>query len=322
MLLEARTTYRPFLYPQATEWHLAQQQAHWLWTGIGMAKDISDFRSNLNEAEKHAIITILKLFTQTEINVEEYWSAKVSKWFPHPEIQQMTASFAAFEAIHISSYDYLNQSLGISDYDGFLLDPVMKNKIDKLNSVLQDEKDIHAIARSLAVFSAFTEGVNLFSSFAVLMNFGRFNKMQGVGQIVAYSSRDETLHSQAGCWLFRQLISEYPEIWTDEFKKTIYQAARDSVELEDAYIDRVFEKGDLPGLTSKQLKTFIRFRADTKLQDLGLKRNWKNIDMDIVRSVTEWFDMLAAGNEQADFFFLRPTAYSKSVVDFSNIKIG
>jgi ribonucleoside-diphosphate reductase beta chain len=170
------------------------------------------------------------------------------------------------------------------------------------------------------VFSGFTEGVSLFSSFAVLMNFSRFNKLKGVANIVSWSVRDEVLHSDAGCWLFRTLMSEHPEIWTDEFKKTIYQAARDIIDLEDDYIDAVFEDAEIQGISSKQLKAYIRYRANTKLQDLGLKTNWKNIDMDSVKAITGWFDVLSSGNEHSDFFALKSTAYSKGHVDWAKIK--
>jgi ribonucleoside-diphosphate reductase beta chain len=115
-------------------------------------------------------------------------------------------------------------------------------------------------------------------------------------------------------------MSEHPEIWTDEFKKTIYQAARDIVELEDDYIDAVFDGAEIQGITPKQLKAYIRYRANTKLQDLGLKTNWKNIDVESVKAITGWFDVLSSGNEHSDFFALKSTAYSKGHVDWSKIK--
>jgi ribonucleoside-diphosphate reductase beta chain len=175
-----------------------------------------------------------------------------------------------------------------------------------------------AIAKSLAIFSAFTEGVSLFSSFAVLLNFSRFNKLKGVGQIISWSIRDESLHSQAGCWLFRKFIEENPEIWTDEFKRDIYQAARDTVTLEDDFIDKVFEDGEVEGLDPKDLKVFIRNRANQKLGEIGLKKNWKNVDEDALKRM-EWFDFLSVGVEHTDFFSQRVTAYSKGTTNFDDM---
>ena len=321
MLTEPRVYYKPFKYSEAYEFFLKQQQAHWLWTEVNMGPDIKDYNENLSEDEKKVVIRILRLFTTIEIDAEEYWSSNVAKWFKHPEVQQMAATNGAFESIHIAAYDHLSTSLGLplSEYEEFLKNPAMKAKKDKLSKVLLDTETLEGKARSLAIFSGFMEGVSLFSSFAVLMNFSRFNKLKGVANIVSWSVRDEGLHSDAGCWLFRALMEENPDIWTDEFKKTIYQAAREVVELEDEYIDAVFHEAQIEGISPKQLKAYVRYRANTKLQDLGLKTNWKNIDSESVKEITNWFDILSAGNEHSDFFALKSTAYSKGHVDWSKI---
>lgn len=315
-LLNPRATYAPFEYDQAYRYWELQQQSHWLHTEIAMSGDINDWKMNLSESEKYVVGQILKGFTQSEIFIQEYWSQMVSKWFKKPEIQMMSSAFASMESVHAVSYAYLNDSLGLSDFAAFLHEPTAKAKIDRLMETKGKSKA--EIARSLAIFSAFNEGVNLFSSFAVLLNFSRFNKMKGLGQIIAFSIKDESLHSEAGCWLFRTLIGEYPEIWTDELKKEIYEAARVTVELEDAFIDNAFERGTIEGLDPADLKAFIRHRANTKLNDLTLKSNWKNIDKEALARMA-WFDVLSAGVSHAEFFASRVSDYSKGNIDFSKI---
>lgn len=315
-LLDTRACYAPFEYSKAYEYWELQQQSHWIHTEIGMASDINDWKLNLTEAEKNVVGHILKGFTQSEVFIQEYWGQMVGKWFKKPEIQMMAATFSAFESIHAVSYAYLNQSLGLEDFDAFLQEPSAKAKIDRL--IETKGKSKNEIARSLAIFSAFNEGVNLFSSFAVLLNFSRFNKLKGVGQIIAFSIKDETLHSDGGCWLFRTLIEEYPEIWTDELKKEIYDAARLTVELEDDFISRAFSFGEIEGISEAELKNFVRFRTNTKLEDLGLKKNWKNLDKELLERMS-WFDVLSAGTSHADFFASRVSDYSKGTIDFSKI---
>jgi len=315
-ILTPRATYSPFEYPQAyTYWEL-QQQSHWLHSEIAMASDINDWKMNLSENERNVIGQILKGFTQSEVFIQEYWSSHVSKWFKKPEIQMMSAAFASMESIHAVGYAYLNQSLGLEDFSAFLHEPTAKAKIDRLMAPKGKSKE--DIAKSLAIFSAFNEGVSLFSSFAILLNFSRFNKMKGLGQIIAFSIKDESLHSEAGCWLFRTLIQEYPAILTDDLKKTIYEAARTTVELEDNFIDKVFELGDVEGLTAKDMKAFIRHRANTKLEDIGMKKNWKTIDKEALQRM-DWFSILSGGVSHADFFASRVSDYSKGSVDFSKI---
>ena len=314
-ILTPRPVYAPFEYEQAYKYWELQQQSHWLHSEILMAQDIHDWKTLLTPGEKKVVGNILKGFTQSEIFIADYWTTKVQKWFKKPEIQMMAATFGSFESIHAVSYAYLNQSLGLEDFDAFLHEPAAKAKIDRLIETGGNKKE--DIARSLAIFSAFNEGVNLFSSFAVLLNFSRFNKLKGVGQIIAYSIKDECLHADAGCWLFRTFVDEFPEILTDEFKKTIYEAARITVELEDAFIDMAFEDGSVEGLDPKDLKTFIRHRANTKLEDLGFRSNWKNINKEALERMA-WFDALSAGVHMQDFFAGRVSDYAKGMIQFTD----
>jgi ribonucleoside-diphosphate reductase beta chain len=305
-----RDIYSPFEYPKAYDYWKQQQQAHWLSSEVAMASDISDWSMKLTPSEKNLIGMTLKGFTQTELVVEEYWSQKVFNFFPKPEIAMMCMAFANMESIHVEGYAYLNDSLGITDYDAFLYEPTAKAKIDRLIDIKGNKKE--DIARSLAVFSGFTEGVSLFSSFAILLNFSRFNKLKGVGQIINFSVRDESLHSEAGCWLFRTFMAEHPEIFTDELKRDLYQAGRDTYDLEASFIDKAFELGDVDGLTAYDLKEFIKNRVNVKLGDLGLKANYEDIDQEALKRM-EWFDFLTVGVAHVDFFASRVTDYSKAV---------
>jgi ribonucleoside-diphosphate reductase beta chain len=315
-LLAGRQTYKPFLYPKAFDFWEQQQQAHWLPSEISMASDLQDWKLKLTEDERKVIAGVLKGFIQTEIVVEDYWN-RVSKWFPHPEIVFMSSAFSNMESIHGVAYAYLNDSLGIEDYDAFLYEPSAKAKIDRLLNV-EDNNDKRQIARSLAIFSAFTEGVSLYSSFAILFNFSRFNKMKGLGTIIEYSNKDEFIHSIAGTWLFREFIKENSEIWDDSLKKEIYEAARTTVEIEDNFIDMVFDNGNnkIEGLDLKDMKNFIRHKANVKLGEVFCKTNWKNVDQDNLKKMS-WFEYMTAGLAHTDFFAGRSTSYQKGAIDWN-----
>jgi ribonucleoside-diphosphate reductase beta chain len=316
-LFKHRSEFMPFEYPQFADYWLKQNQAHWLHTEVSMASDINDWKTILNSQEKHLVGSILKGFTQTEVFIgNDFWSGRILKSIKKPELQMMFASFASTEAIHANGYSYLDQSLGLDDYVTFLKEPTVKSKIDRL--VNTKAKTTEELAKAIAIFSAFNEGVSLFSSFAILLNFSRFNKMKGMGQIVAWSCLDEDLHSKAGCELFRVIIQENPEIFTDEFKKDIYEAARVTIELEDLFLENAFSQGEVEGLTLYQMKQFIRQRANNKLQELGLKTNWRNIDKEALDQM-QWFDVLVFGVSHADFFAGKVTEYSKSSIDWDKM---
>jgi ribonucleoside-diphosphate reductase beta chain len=317
-ITKPRLVYKPFEYQEAADYWLKQQQAHWLHTEVPMMSDLTDWNFNLNKTEKNIIGSILKGFAQTETVVNDYWSGLVTKWFRKPEIIMMATTFGAFETIHAEAYSLLNETLGLDNFDEFLEDEATMAKIQNLMNIrdsFQGEIDWHEVAKSLAIFSAFTEGVNLFSSFAILLSFKMRNKLKGVGQIVEWSIRDESLHSEAGCWLFRTLIQENPKLKTKELEAAINEAALLSLKLEIDFINKVYELGDLEGCSKYDLEHFIKNRVNTKLGDLGYKPIVSNIDATAVERM-KWFDHLSAGKQHSDFFSTRVTNYSKGHIMF------
>jgi len=324
-ILQERVVYKPFEYPEAHDYWMKQQQAHWLHTEVPMANDVTDWKANLKDHEKNVVGGILKGFAQTETVVNDYWTGLVTKWFRKPEIIMMATTFGAFETIHAEAYSLLNEQLGLDNFAEFLEDEATAAKIENLMEVRDAHDgsiDYHEAARSLAIFSAFTEGVNLFSSFAVLLSFKMRNKLKGVGQIVEWSVRDESLHSNAGCWLFRQLMKEHPELKTDKLIVEIREAAQAALDLEFNFIDKIFEMGDLENLTKEELKNFIKHRVNTKMGDLGLKPLIPSSDIDQGALKTMlWFDAVIAGKQHTDFFANRVTNYSKGHMEWDSASL-
>jgi ribonucleoside-diphosphate reductase beta chain len=316
MITEPRIYYKPFEYQEAFNFYKDQHRAHWLADEVPLASDLNDWKLKLTDAEKNLIGNILKSFAQTEVHVNDYWSTKVSIWFPKPEIQAMARVFADFESIHAEAYARLNEELGLDDFKAFLEDETSKAKIDRLIEV--PGETIEEKALSLAIFSAFTEGVNLFSSFAVLMSFQLRNLMKGTGQIVEWSVRDESLHSKAGCWLFKKLLEEQPELNTTELRHKIVEACELSVQLEFDFIEKAFEMGSIEGLNKEQLKTFIKARANEKMVELGYNGIYNDVDPNLLRQM-EWFGHLTSGKTHQDFFAGRVTNYAKSTADWSDL---
>jgi len=316
MITEVRNFYKPFEYQQAFDFYKDQHRVHWLADEVPLASDLGDWKGKLTEPEKNLIGNILKSFAQTEVHVNDYWSTKVSVWFPKPEIQAMARVFADFESIHAEAYARLNEELGLDDFQAFLEDETSKAKIERLIETPGETLEERAL--SLAIFSAFTEGVNLFSSFAILMSFQLRNLMKGTGQIVEWSVRDESLHSKAGCWLFRTLLEEQPELNSNKLRDAVIEACQIAVQLEFDFIDKAFEMGDVDGLNVNQLKNFIKARANEKMIELGYKAIYNDIDPNLLKQI-EWFGHLTSGKTHQDFFAGRVTSYSKSTADWDDL---
>ena len=318
-LFDERVPYKPFEYPEYyTEGWLKQAQAFWLHTEIPMQGDIKDWNEHLTPEEKNLVGNILLGFAQTECAVSDYWTGWVTEWFPKHEIKQMAMMFGSQETIHATAYSYLNEALGLEDFEAFLHEPATAERFENLASItnrytwedLKDNAEARKeVGKSLAIFSAFTEGVALYSSFAVLYSFQMRNKLKGIGQQMKWSVRDESLHSKMGCQLFRHMCEEYPEL-LDQCKDSIEEAAKLIVELEFKYIDKMFEMGDLENLKADDLKEFIKSRTNSKLKELGYDGIF---DFDEEKAGNlDWFYHLTGGQTHTDFFAIRPTDYSKA----------
>lgn len=306
-LTEPRVAFKPFEYPWAYDYWKKQQQSHWLPDEVPMAEDVKDWEKTLSAAEKNLLTQIFRFFTQADVEVNNCYMKRYAQMFGPPEVQMMLSAFSNIETVHIDAYSHLIDTLGMpeTEYSAFLENASMREKYDYLHN--QESTSRQDIAKTLAVFSGFTEGMSLFASFAILMNFPRFNKMKGMGQIVTWSIRDESLHCEGMTRVFRTYIEENRDIWNDELKNQIYQACRDMVKLEDNFIDTVFELGPVEGITKEEVKQYIRYIADRRLLGLGLKANFE-----VAENPLPWLEELLNGTEYGNFFETRTTEYAKS----------
>jgi ribonucleoside-diphosphate reductase beta chain len=301
-LLDAKPIYKPFHYPWAYDAWLTQQRIHWLPEEVPLADDVKDWRNKLSDSERHLLTQIFRFFTQADVEVNNCYMKHYSQVFKPTEVQMMLSAFSSMETVHIAAYSHLLDTIGMpeSEYSAFLIYKEMKDKYDYMKSFNIESK--HEIAKTLAVFGAFTEGLQLFASFAMLL------KMKGMGQIVSWSVRDETLHCNSIVRLFRTFIQENPEIWTDELQRELYISCATIVEHEDAFIDLAFEQGGIEGMTAQDVKRYIRFIADRRLAQLSLQPIYKQD----AKNPLPWMDQMLNAIEHTNFFENRSTEYSKA----------
>lgn len=306
-LLQERHVYKPFLYPWCYEAWLTQQRIHWLPEEVPLAEDVRDWKNKLTPSEKNLMTQIFRFFTQSDVEVNNCYMKHYSQVFGPVEVQMMLSAFSNIETVHIAAYSHLLDTIGMPEveYSAFLKYKEMKDKFDYMqNASMKSRRDI---AKTMAMFGAFTEGLQLFASFAILMNFPRFNKMKGMGQIVSWSVRDETLHCLSMIKLFNAFIDENRDIWDDELKDEITESCRTIVGFEDAFIDLAFQQGDIEGLTPQEVKNYIRYIGDRRLQQLNLDPIFG-----IAKNPLPWMDEMMNGAEHTNFFENRATEYSKA----------
>ena len=306
-LLVERHVYKPFLYPWCYEAWLTQQRIHWIPEEVPLAEDVRDWKKNLTESERNLMTQIFRFFTQSDVEVNNCYMKHYSQVFGPVEVQMMLSAFSNIETVHIAAYSHLLDTIGMPEveYSAFLQYKEMKDKFDYMqNASMASRRDI---AKTMAMFGAFTEGLQLFASFAILMNFPRFNKMKGMGQIVTWSVRDETLHCLSMIRLFNAFIDENRDIWDEDLKREITESCTTIVGFEDAFIDLAFQQGPIEGLTPQEVKDYIRYIGDRRLQQLNLEPVFG-----IEKNPLPWMDQMLNGAEHTNFFENRATEYSKA----------
>ena len=310
-LTEERSYFKPFNYPWAYDAWLKHEQSHWLHTEVPMLDDVKDWKKKLSVEEKQFLTHIFRFFTQGDIDVAGGYVKNYLPYFPQPEVRMMLLGFAAREALHIAAYSHLIETLGLPDstYNQFLEYAEMKEKHEYVLDISGQNTTKENTATHIAVFSAFTEGMQLFSSFIMLLNFPRHGKMKGMGQIVTWSIVDETQHAENMIKLFRTFIEENREIWNDELKERIYSIAEKMVELEDKFIDLAFSMGAMEDLSSDDVKKYIRYIADRRLISLGMKGIFK-----VKRNPLPWVEEMINAPTHTNFFENRATDYAKGAL--------
>jgi ribonucleoside-diphosphate reductase beta chain len=313
-LTSERLSFKPFNYPWAYNSWLAHEQSHWLPQEVPMVEDVKDWKKKLSKEEKQFLTNIFRFFTQGDIDVAGGYVKNYLPYFPQPEVRMMLLGFAAREALHIAAYSHLIETLGLPEatYNEFLEYQEMRDKHDYVMELSSKNGTKESTASHIAVFSAFTEGLQLFSSFIMLLNFPRHGKMKGMGQIITWSIVDETMHTESMIKLFRTYIEENRDIWNDELKSKIYTIAEKMVELEDKFIDLSFNMGPMENLTAEDVKKYIRYIADRRLISLGLKGIFK-----VKRNPLPWVEEMINSPVHTNFFENRATDYAKGALSGS-----
>lgn len=307
-LFRKRLAYKPFWFPWAYDAFVASEQMHWMAKEVPLDKDVLCWKTKLNDGERSLLTQIFRYFTQADVDVAGCYLDRYIPLFKPIELRMMMSSIAAREAIHIQAYSTLIDEVGMpeTEYAAFMDYDAMREKHEFLE---QPSWGLGGLARDIAVFSAFGEGLQLFASFVMLLNFTRFGKMIGMGQMISWSIRDESHHVDSMVKVFHALLDERPELWTEALKEHITESAITIVAMEDRFIDLAYGESELQDLPKEQVKQYIRFIADRRLGQLGLPPIYG-----IAENPLPWVDVIVSGKEHTNFFENKATDYAKATI--------
>lgn len=261
-------------YHQPIEFANKQLEVFWTADEINVDNDIHSIRVDMDEAERHGVLTTLRLFTLYELRAGgDYWRDVFPIIFPRPEFARMASVFSMFElAVHAPFYNKLNEALNVSTDDFYLSyvkDPELRQRMDFIDNALNASAPLY----SVGVFSLI-EGAVLYSSFAYLKHFqanGK-NKLSNVCRGIDFSVRDEAMHAEGGAYAFREGVKQLnlSKEALEYLYTKICEAADTVQEHEFLIIDKIFEKGAIRGITKESLKAFVVHRISVCLTALGI----------------------------------------------------
>jgi len=317
-LLTTAGTYNVERYPWAYEYWKRQQQVHWMGEEVPLGEDVKDWASDrVSDNERNLLTQIFRFFTQSDVEVSDNYMKRYLPIFQPLEVQMMLAAFTNMETVHIDAYALLLKTLGMPqvEFEAFRDYAAMRDKADYMHTF--GVGTVADVSRTLAMFGAFTEGMALFASFAMLLNFPRYNKMKGMGQIVTWSVRDESLHCDAMIQLFHTWNAETGAL-SKSVRDDILDVAKTMVGLEERFVELAFELGAVQGMKAGDIKAYVRYIADWRLTQLKLPILFGHFEQketgydQIKPHPLPWLVEVLNGVEHANFFEQRATEYSKA----------
>ena len=311
-IFDKRISYKPFEYPEVMQFVEAINKSYWVHSEVDFTADVQDFHSQLEPHEKNAVKNALLAIAQIEVNVKTFWG-NLYDHLPKPELNGLGATFAECEFRHSEAYSRLLEVLGYNDdFMEVVNVPAVKDRIEYLGKMLKNanSQDPKAYVSSLLLFSILIENVSLFSQFAIILSFTRFQGyLYNVSNIIAWTSVDEQIHANGGIYLINKIREEQPDLLTDADIEAIYDLVDESIEMESNILDWIFEQGELQKVSKKNLLDFMKYRVDDSLKKIGVKTRY-NVSPEDYRPMV-WFEEEVFANSMDDFFAKRPVDYTK-----------
>lgn len=298
--------YKPFSYPWAFEAWKAQQKMHWLPEEVQLNEDVIDYKERLTDDERAVVTDVLRFFTQGDVDVGNCYIDKYLTMFKPVEVRMMLTAFSNMETIHMQAYSHLLDTLGLpeSEYNKFMDIDCMRKKHENDIQIY----DATELLQALAIYGGFVEGLQLFGSFAILMNFQRFGLLKGLGQIVTWSVRDETLHSESIIKLFHALAKEN-DINIRWLEVVIKRKALLALNLEKEFLMYVFRDGrKVRGIDFNSIYNYLKYLYHMRMDMLGFKRDEKVEN----GMCLQYMKDLLHSVEFANFFISKSTEYTRA----------
>jgi|SRR3989338_5445476 len=307
----------PLVYPWAREHYKNGVANNWTPDEVPMQQDIELWkkRGGLSDDERRMILWNMGFFSTAESLTANNIVLAIYKHITNPECRQYLLRQAYEEAVHTDTFIYSCDSLGLNPdeiYNMYINIPSIKEKDDFVinitksildpNFSTEGPENIKKFVFDLIGYYIIMEGIFFYAGFAMMLSLLRHNKMIGVGEQFQYILRDESIHLSFGADLTNTIVAENPEIWTVEFKKSITDTIKQSVELECKYADDCLPRGIL-GLRADIIREYVQYIADRRLERIGLEKVYGS------KTPFPWMSEIIDVKKEKNFFETRVTEY-------------
>lgn len=311
-IFDKRVAFKPFEYPEVTEYKNAITHSYWLVSEWNFISDIHDFNVKLDPVEKSALKNAMLAISQIEISVKKFWT-RLGDRFPKAEFDQVGVTFGESEVRHSDAYSHLLEVLGMNkEFDQLMENPVIQGRVDYLTKYLKGASDNsnENYTLALTLFSIFIENVSLFSQFVIIKSFNKCkNCLKDIDNVVQATQKEEQIHALLGVYLIKQIRKEFPDWFNEDFYEKLYRACKKAYLAEERIIDWIFEAGELPFLSKSVVKEYVKKRFNDSLEMIGGKSVF---DVDNAKvSELKWFEDEIHAEVNTDFFHKKPVTYSK-----------
>lgn len=258
----------PIIHHQLFDKYKQQLSSIWSVGEVDLSKDKLHWQEKLNEDERRAFLTILGFFVTADSIVSENVITRFCTEVKIPEARHFFNIQAVIEDIHSEMYSILVQTLTSDDID---LQNSLYRSIETMECVKRKAlfaigwmHNLDAPFSSRLVAFAAVEGIFFSASFAAIYWLKKRGLMPGLAHSNELISRDEGLHCDFACLLFKELKNRPPN-------DVVYKIITEAVEIEKFFFEETLSV-DLKGLNKKQMFTYIEFIADRLLGELGYNK--------------------------------------------------
>lgn len=319
LIFDEQISRKPDYYPFCQELIDSMWAGHWTPNEFNFKSDIQDFKTILTNDEKEIITRALSAIGQIEIAVKRFW-AKMPEVLKHPSLSDLGYTMASIEVIHNIAYEKLLTVLDLHHvFEENLKLDIIQGRIKYLKKHLEknyeDQKKQYIY--SIILFTLFVENVSLFSQFYTILWFGRYkNVLKDTNQQVLYTKNEELIHARAGIKIIQTIKNEYPELFDDELKEKIIHEAKEAFKAESKIVDWMIGDYKNNRINKEIIKEYIKWKINDSLVQIGFEKIY-DINDSLYRDF-EWMNEETLGNSMTDFFYKKPTEYSKKHTSFKS----